>query len=463
MRRRVLLVIAAAVVVSLVAATASLAAEPSPQKYIPHKQAAKAPGAHVPLSQSQGTASLSPTARTGASLAPAMVVGPCTVTGHVLSYAGAAVEGAYVDLYYYDAGTGYYYYFDTAISAADGSFTFLSVPETADGELDVYTDEGVYWKNSLTITAAGPNDFTLQPGKVNVTLTDVYDDPSSNWNTYLPFQLLGTGGGGFTYLESASGQALAMPSDVNYGLVSPYMNSGIEIFRSPSIGVTAGVTNGLLNFSENNARDVYMLAPYWASGRPGLAPKIMFYNWPAGQHVLMTGAADAPTLAKKSYGTLTTDGATMLRSLTVPSTAPAGYTYWFTFTRTDEVNGVPSLLELYLPYQVATLSSSKSTIYRGSAHYLTGRVPIKGRIGSKTTGTPKTVTVYKRSSSAGVPTNWDATKNGWTRVGSYTTTKYGIYKTGYLRPSRSTWYVVRYAGDADYYAGYTSVIKVTVK
>ena len=39
----------------------------------------------------------------------------------------------------------------------------------------------------------------------------------------------------------------------------------------------------------------------------------------------------------------------------------------------------------------------------------------------------------------------------------------GAYTSGYLKPSRTTWYVVRYPGDREYYRGYTSVLRVTVK
>ena len=148
----------------------------------------------------------------------------------------------------------------------------------------------------------------------------------------------------------------------------------------------------------------------------------------------------------------------MTLALKIPSTAPAGYSYWLRFERTD----ADSRLVLMLPYQVATITRSKSWTRRGGSITVSGRVPTVGHWGT-TPGSKKGVVVYKRTSRAGVPTTWDATAKGWTRVGTFKADGYGRFKTRTQRPTRTTYYVARYYGDAQYDRGYTSVTRVYVR
>jgi hypothetical protein len=146
----------------------------------------------------------------------------------------------------------------------------------------------------------------------------------------------------------------------------------------------------------------------------------------------------------------------MTKSIQVPATAAAGYKYRVHVETSDKP------LVLFLNPQVATLKSSKASIYRGGSFRLSGVVPVKDRWGSAP-GRPKYVTLYKRTVSAGQPAMWDATRSGWTKVGTYKADGYGKYRTGLFSPKRTTWYIVRYPGDAEYQRGFTSVLKVPVK
>ena len=105
-------------------------------------------------------------------------------------------------------------------------------------------------------------------------------------------------------------------------------------------------------------------------------------------------------------------------------------------------------------FQVCTLVSTKKIIVRGASVRLSGVIPA--------IGVSKKVILYSRTKSAGPPTKWDATKAGWKKVATLTTTKAGAYKSALLRPTRSTWYIVRYPGDATNFNAFTSVLKVTV-
>lgn len=145
--------------------------------------------------------------------------------------------------------------------------------------------------------------------------------------------------------------------------------------------------------------------------------------------------------------------------LTIPKTAPAGYAYEVHPYRYDDE---ASDLDLTLYFQVATLKPSRSSLSRGGSVTLSGTVPTQGRWGGAL-GKRKTLTIFQRTTVAGQPTAWDATKKGWKKVGSVRTDGAGAFRTSALRPRRTTWYVARYPGDDWYYRAYTSVVKVAMK
>ena len=109
-----------------------------------------------------------------------------------------------------------------------------------------------------------------------------------------------------------------------------------------------------------------------------------------------------------------------------------------------------SRLDLWDYYQVCTFTSSATSIRSGAAIRLSGHVPGGGY-----------ATLYKRTTAAGQPATTAAT--GWTRVGTVRITSTGKFITGYLHPTRSTWYVARYTGSKLKVTAFTSVVKVSVR
>jgi hypothetical protein len=390
--------------------------------------------------------------------------GPCTVSGSVLEFGGGPLADAWVDLYYDDAGV--IRYFDGVMTDASGAFSFESVPETSDGELWVYFADGsAYqsWGNSFT---SGENNVVLRPGHLGVALSLL---PGSSWTPPLRIETYGSKGGGTSWLGTLPGVATAMAPDCQYAVAYLGHNRGIEWSAptpsptpSPSpaaIEVVPGELGETMSFAEADARGTRILTPRWSSGKPGSSVKLALDNWPQGYVIGFAGAADAPRLERKTWSAMTASGKpTMQRSVAIPTTAPAGYAYNLYVYRKE----AGSDLVLNLAFQVATLKSSKATISKGSSIRLSGVVPVEGRWGA-TPGKPKSVTLYKRTTSAGQPANWDATRSGWTKVGTYKSKGNGYYQSGLLKPARTTWYIARYPGDAQYDRGFTSVLKVTVK
>jgi hypothetical protein len=153
------------------------------------------------------------------------------------------------------------------------------------------------------------------------------------------------------------------------------------------------------------------------------------------------------------------DGTNTAATLTIPATARPGYTYEVHTYRSDDRR---SYLDLTTGFQVCTLKSSRAVVNKGRRIKLSGVVPTQDHWGTNE-GQTKRVTIYRRTRPApGAPTVWDATSQGWTRVARVTANGFGRY-SAYLRPRRTTWYVVRYPGDDWYWSAYTSVLKVRVR
>ena len=218
--------------------------------------------------------------------------------------------------------------------------------------------------------------------------------------------------------------------------------------------MTAGAT---IDAHEADAHGVWING--WASGKPGTTTWLGFERYPGGWINRVHGQASWPGSATtKSFGSVTMTGAKVpqVKKVTIPSTVKPGYAYNFTVAHTD------GPLELTTWFQTCSLAPSKTTISRGGAVRLSGVIPTQGHFGS-TPGKAKSVVIYKRTTSAGQPRSWDATRSGWTKVGVAKADGYGKYRSALLHPSRSTWYVVRYPGDDQYWRAFTSVRKVTVR
>lgn len=148
--------------------------------------------------------------------------------------------------------------------------------------------------------------------------------------------------------------------------------------------------------------------------------------------------------------------------LTVPAKTWPGYALDVNTTeRTLRYEMAETGLSEY--FQTCTLKASQGVIGRGDAVRLSGVVPVQGRHGSYP-GRPKYVWIYSRATARSQPpTTWDATNGGWKLVARVRTDGLGRYHSATLSPRRTTWYVARYAGDADYWRAYTSVLKVRVR
>jgi hypothetical protein len=213
-----------------------------------------------------------------------------------------------------------------------------------------------------------------------------------------------------------------------------------------------------LNTDEDDAQRFWIQSPYWASGSPGTQVRLTLQQFRKGFRSLVTGYAAYPAGAPtRELGTYTSRGArNESKPVTIPKDAAPGYWY---------VVGVENLDgELYLetPFQVCTLKPSSSSVRRGQAVRISGVVPVQGHEGSKP-GVRKQIALYQRTTAAGQPTVWDPTKKGWKRVGVYRTDGLGRYSIKAPRLSRSTWYVVQYAGDEWYWGAFTSVVRVRVR
>ena len=397
-----------------------------------------------------------PAAEKAAAPATQTAAGPCEVDGQVLSAGGSPIAGA--DVYVFYEAAGKTVIADWTQTGADGAFSVTGVPETAAGEIDVYLPSGnSFWASGLTYTAAGPNRFVLRPGYITARLDR---RPAGSWRPPFVVHTYGSGGGSTSHVTALAGRALAAAPDLTYAIAYTYDNQAIEWFAASPRKITAGASGGSIPFRLADARGAWVTAPRWASGRPGTSVTIALNHWPKGARIGFSGSPAAPSGTVKAWSPTTASGReTITRRLTIPRSAPAGYSYtvFIRHLRTG------SHLEFPLTFQVASLASSRATLARGQAIRLRGTVPTQGHWGPSTPGKTKLVTVYRRTSAAGQPKHWNARSDGWTAVGTYRTDGLGRFTTGYFKPARTTWYVASYAGDAEYHPGFTSVARVRVK
>jgi len=188
---------------------------------------------------------------------------------------------------------------------------------------------------------------------------------------------------------------------------------------------------------------------------------LKYQGWPVGIRGEFVGVDEAhggPSLVSLGHVTSSGSGVHTV-TFNVPTSATPGWFYFLRMYRPDGEKFVPHWIDLTTTFQVCTLKSSKGSITAGGAIKLSGVVPVFRDSG---TGTPTTVTIFRRTTKAGQPTNW-AHPAGWTKVRTLTTDERGAYHTGYLRPGRTTWYVARYDSNGRYRPAFTSVVAVTVR
>ena len=310
--------------------------------------------------------------------------------------------------------------------------------------------------------------MSVQPGWIPILIHRSSDDYYDHWTSagvvFRPSRAASDyeastdipQAGDSTYAEAATvslGPLTLSEGAIYYGIG----NEGAELAVA-GIAISPGTTSGMtVETYEKDAQAVWTSG--WGSGKPGTATWLGFERYPAGWINKVHGQASWPGSATpKSFGSLTMTGAQLpqVKKVTIPSTVKPGYAYDFTVSHTE------GPLELTTWFQTCSLTPSKTTISHGGAVRLSGVVPTEGHLGS-TSGKTKSVVIYKRTTSAGQPRCWDATRSGWTKVGVVKADGYGKYRSALLHPARSTWYVVRYPGDSQYWRAFTSVRKVTVR
>jgi hypothetical protein len=371
--------------------------------------------------------------------------GACDVMGYVRNLDGTPAAGAQVT---FSGGERY--------TSDKGYFEILGLDASDDMRFGVYLPDSDHTQDCFFSTRGhriveGRNEVVLQPGAIEFTLAAIHA-PRLRVTTY--------GANGWahsTILNGHEGPALAAPGECTYAIAYPSEQSVIE-WTGPSLTITPGVVSGPIVFDQADAMHFRIESPRWQSGKPGMTVKLAFANWPAGYKIYPAGHLAQGGLTR-TWPTITASGESLMtRSVQIPTTVKAGSEY--VMSATGSSRGIPLLLVNRL--QIATLKSSKTSIVKGGSFLLSGVVPVGGFWGSAR-GKPKTVTLYKRTTSSGQPKYYDATRSGWKKVDTYKTDGYGRFVTRYFKPQRTTWYIVRYPSDPDHFRAFTSVHRVPVK
>ena len=363
-----------------------------------------------------------------------------------------------------DWGTGYAY------TDASGHVDLTGVPAaTSDnGEVAVFLDSPDNGAYDLWDQSWGDSGWAggLQPGRLPLTITRSGDSYYNGWNQarvrlYSPktnethmavtdIPRTGSVTAGYAHTITTGPQTLSV------GTIYFWDDEGMELPVS-GIAVSSGTTaSPTLDVREAQAHALWSIL--WGSGKPGTTTKVVFERFPAGWVNELGGVAAWPeTAAFKSFGTKTSSGAKYeAKSITIPAGTAPGYKYWIW---ADHSTGPLSLMT---SFQTCTLNASNTTLRRGARIRLSGVVPVKGHEGS-TRGITKNVIIYKTTKSTGQPTSWVPKATIWTKVATVRANGLGKFISGYLKPTRTTRYVVRYPGDSWYRGAYTSVRKVTVR
>ena len=182
------------------------------------------------------------------------------------------------------------------------------------------------------------------------------------------------------------------------------------------------------------------------SGPPGSHVTFVLDGWPAGAQVSFRGFAFSSGKTDWFSPVVTSAGRehTYRVSLAVPKGVAAGDIYCFEAYRSDDPR---ALLNVYDYFQVCDFGASSTAIDRGQPVRLHGHVE------------GQRVTLFKRTSAAPQPARLRAP--GWTEVRSFRTFAGGRFRTGFMKPGATTWYVVRY--DSGVFPAFTQVVKVKVR
>jgi len=411
--------------------------------------------------------------------------GAGVVQGHVYDYDGNPVAGVEVGVGAVDEPGDPPTWGGSATTDAGGFYSVSGAPASTHGLLTgtTGTDEWLMW--DLTFADPGTSTYDVRLGRVAWSAKRGGPQAAS-WQNPQPIWITGTSATGSPFSvfnwaptsapggssdATVTGTASALPGDVRWMGFWFAANEAAE-WRASDPGnapvpVTAGGTTPLpFTFDQASAYRVLITEPHWASGRPGTVLRLALQDFRAGMELGFLGSIDPDlhtTWNHKSYTTTGPEEQTV--SLTVPRKAEPGRAL---MVRVQEVTAAPvGYLSFSVSFQVCTLNASDTSISRGTPVKLSGVVPVAGNT-EPGKGTPRYVWLYKRTTAAAPPTVWDARQQGWRLVERVRTDRYGRYHSAWLTPRTPTWYVARYAGDADvtlegYFRAYTSVRTVRVR
>lgn len=382
-----------------------------------------------------------------------------SISGNVLASTGSPCANATVESWVPDGST---WLTDSTTTDSSGNWSLQTVPALNNGEVYAYPAAGGILAR-LAMSWSDGTRFSISAGRLSVT-----GERGGPWGDFdeLTVRLWGDDAFSKGYVDATdtsttpvTGEFDAQGGTYSVGSVNFFDDEGMEF--SGSFNVTAFTSSGGTTTAyEADAQRTTVTSPYWASGKPGSTIKVMRGNFPAGWINAVSGYSEYPEDATvKPFGlTTSSSAADQPLSVKVPSTATPGYWYYVGMQHT---NGLGKLY-LETPFQVCTMKPSKTSMRKGTKVRVTGVVPIYRHWGNQA-GTPKTVTLYAHKGTAGVPTKWNPTGQGWVKVGAVKTNKYGAYTTPYFKPLKTLTLVVRYPADKWWWGAYTSPQKITVR
>lgn len=400
---------------------------------------------------------------------PAKAVRDGGVAGHMYAFGGSPMNGATVA--WYTRRSGDWLFGQSTTTAAAGAYSFAAVPASAAGALRVTYPRGgpaaMFLQAGLDFPGTGSATFDLRPGRVDWTTTR--DGPWPDWDSpSVSLENTGDSGSRTSYSEVievalVSRTAEAATGAVDYGCLTYWWDEADEWFAPAGgeIAVRTGSVGGGIAFHEIDALRTVPVSPcalpFCLGSSPGGAVTIAMDNWPAGHVAAFFGIPDYPageawsTFDDRTFVSASTDPQEL--SFTIPPTARAGYGYTIAAYRPDVATSDVFLQEYV---QLARL---RSRLADGGVR-LGGVVPTKGHRGPQA-GIRKRVVIFGKTQESGAPSTWDPRGEGWKKVAVLRCNGFGVFRSAVLHPTRTSWYVARYAKDAWYWGAYTNVVEVT--
>jgi hypothetical protein len=398
-----------------------------------------------------------PVAAPGAALHLADPTGPFSISGTVLDYDGAPVDDAVVEWGWYDPNApvwfgpdAQYHHGGSADTGAGGGFSFTGVTSSP-GNDDLGVSFMNYYLSTWTNDFSTKSTYVVQPGLVPVTIVNGPARATADVS-------VGDAATGLalTQMDLTGGSGLAAACAPGFDSVMVSFSDGIGAataateWTSPAhalVPASAGATvSQTITLDWNEAKRGHLAGPRCRhSVMPGDVVTFVLTHWPAGYQTSFWGTSWAEEGVLWYDVTALSPGAgvTSRVRLRIPSSASLEDVYEVGAYRSDDPK---SELFMYDYLQLCRFAATKTAIEQGQAIRLRGLA--KGS---------SPVVLFKRTKPAGQPGTFAA--KGWTRVGSLTRSG-GRFASGWMRPSRTTWYTVRYRGPA--FTAFTPVVKVTV-